>query len=322
MCYHVAREESLWMLNSRIDHTESAENRRSHWCSGFRAVCAAAICGWCAITASAQTGFRPAVTVPPQRVQPSASNGNFQPVQYARPSFRSAQSRNFQAVPRHQQAFRFSANAHQSSESAAQRYVRRRTQQPVEIGTSADAVRQSAQRSTPAQGTRQLYYRTYGDMRETVQPIQHVQPQTGPLPQQILAMPVVQETMNVIHHHSQLMISRARIVRTAIADDSVIDIAQFSPNEISIIGMSQGTTTLTIWFENTPQPLIYLVKTIADPSVEEQHHRDCDGADAVKRGLILEVCLRFRFRCCFCLLRFRCLFFIFTLCHFITLLVG
>ena len=87
-------------------------------------------------------------------------------------------------------------------------------------------------------------------------------------------MPKVREKMDVIHHRSQLLIARANITRTAIADDSVIDIVQFSPREISIIGVGLGATTLTIWFENDPNPLIYLVKTIEDPSIEEQRRVD------------------------------------------------
>jgi len=87
-------------------------------------------------------------------------------------------------------------------------------------------------------------------------------------------MPTVRETLEVVHHRSQLLIGRGNIVRTAIADDSVIDVVQFSPREVSIIGIGLGSTTLTIWFENNPDPLIYLVKTVRDPSIEEQMRID------------------------------------------------
>jgi len=78
----------------------------------------------------------------------------------------------------------------------------------------------------------------------------------------------------VIHHRSQLMIARSRVARWAIADPSIIDVVQYSPNEIGVIGSALGSTTLTLWFENSPQPLIYLVKTIRDPSVEDQKRLD------------------------------------------------
>eukprot|EP00913_Durusdinium_trenchii_P008873 g8339.t1 len=110
--------------------------------------------------------------------------------------------------------------------------------------------------------------------RQGVRQVQHFQPANRPLPNQILAMPTVQETLEVVHHRSQLLVARGNIVRTAIADNSVIDIVQFSPREISIIGLGMGATNLTIWFENNPQPLIYLVKTVPDPSIEEQKRLD------------------------------------------------
>ncbi|MCA9114002.1 MAG: pilus assembly protein N-terminal domain-containing protein [Planctomycetaceae bacterium] len=95
-----------------------------------------------------------------------------------------------------------------------------------------------------------------------------------PLPPQIAEMPGVEEKMDVIHHRSQLVIARSNIVRTAIADPSVIDVVQYSPNELSIIGLDLGSTTLTIWFEGNPDPLIYLITTITDPDLEEQKRID------------------------------------------------
>lgn len=95
-----------------------------------------------------------------------------------------------------------------------------------------------------------------------------------PLPEHILAMPGVQEELQVIQRRSQLIIGRANIIRTAVADPSIVDVVQYSPNEIAVIGLSRGSTTLTVWFENDPRPLIYLVRTIADPSIEEQKEID------------------------------------------------
>lgn len=121
-------------------------------------------------------------------------------------------------------------------------------------------------------------FQTYRQLqtKQPVQQIQHFQPPNAakPLPQQISAMPTRHENMTVIHHRSQLLIAHNQILRTAIADSSVIDVAQFSPHEVSIIGLGLGTTTLTIWFVNNPQPLLYLVKIIRDPSLEEQRRLD------------------------------------------------
>jgi pilus assembly protein CpaC len=97
-----------------------------------------------------------------------------------------------------------------------------------------------------------------------------------PLPALIVKMPQAEEEMEVIHHRSQLVITRSRITRWAVADPSVIDVLQYSPNEISIIGQAMGATHLTLWFEGEPttEPLIYRVEVIRDPIWENQQRED------------------------------------------------
>jgi pilus assembly protein CpaC len=100
-------------------------------------------------------------------------------------------------------------------------------------------------------------------------------PQTGrPLPEQISEMPSVTDNLDVVQHHSQLLVARTNIVRTAVADPSIVDVVQFSPSELSIIGLDLGSTTLTLWFDNSKQPLIYQVNTLRDPSVDERRRLD------------------------------------------------
>ena len=95
-----------------------------------------------------------------------------------------------------------------------------------------------------------------------------------PLPPDIAAIPKVNAELKVIHHRSKLVRARSRILRTAIADPSVIEVVQYSENEIGIIGLELGATTLTIWFEGNPNPLIYLIDTIRDPDAENQRTMD------------------------------------------------
>lgn len=95
-----------------------------------------------------------------------------------------------------------------------------------------------------------------------------------PLPYAIEEMPDIQEEMEIIHRRSQLVVARAPIARLAIADPTVVDVVQYSPNEIGIIGMNFGTTTLTMWFDNSRDPLIYLVEVIPDPSFEDRLRND------------------------------------------------
>ncbi len=98
------------------------------------------------------------------------------------------------------------------------------------------------------------------------------------LPAQISRLPDVQAQMKVIHRRSQLVVARSNVVRTAIADSNVVDVVQYSPNELSIIGLQLGSTTVTLWFEGengqNSEPLIYLVEVIRDPSVEDRQRHD------------------------------------------------
>lgn len=100
------------------------------------------------------------------------------------------------------------------------------------------------------------------------------QAETDLLPVQIQALPDVTAELKVIHRRSQLMITKSNVVRTAIADQRVVDIVQFSPNELAFIGQSLGSTTVTLWFEDEVEPLIYLIEVIRDPSVDDQRRID------------------------------------------------
>ena len=97
-----------------------------------------------------------------------------------------------------------------------------------------------------------------------------------PLHHQIAKMPQADEEMEVIHHRSQLVVTRSRIARWFIADPSVIDVLQFSPYEISVIGTQMGATHLTLWFEGdaATDPVIYRVEVIRDPNLENQQRED------------------------------------------------
>lgn len=95
-----------------------------------------------------------------------------------------------------------------------------------------------------------------------------------PLPFPLSEMPDIMEEMEVIHRRSQLVVSKAPVSRIAIADDAVVDVVQYSPTEFGIIGLALGTTNLTLWFDDSPEPLIYLVEVIRDPTYEERLRTD------------------------------------------------
>jgi pilus assembly protein CpaC len=87
-------------------------------------------------------------------------------------------------------------------------------------------------------------------------------------------MPAISQSLDVVQHRSQLIVGRSNIVRSAVADPSIIEIAHYSPNELAIIGLQVGTTTLTLWFDKSREPLIYLVNTVRDPSIDERRRTD------------------------------------------------
>lgn len=96
----------------------------------------------------------------------------------------------------------------------------------------------------------------------------------GRLDARIVSMPKVQHKLEVIQNRSQLIKTSKRVKRVAIADPTVIDIAPYEDNEFAIIGNQLGSTTLTLWFEDDDNPLIYEVTTIRDPNIDEQLRLD------------------------------------------------
>jgi pilus assembly protein CpaC len=99
-------------------------------------------------------------------------------------------------------------------------------------------------------------------------------PPEAAIPAQIQALPDIQAKMKVVHRRSQLLVGKHNISRTAVADGGVVEVVQYSENELAIIGQGIGQTTVTLWFDDGSEPLIYLVEVIRDPSLDEQRRHD------------------------------------------------
>jgi pilus assembly protein CpaC len=90
---------------------------------------------------------------------------------------------------------------------------------------------------------------------------------------------VIQQTgeFSVQVHRSKLLRTVKDIYRTAVVDDAVLEIVQFTPREISLIGRSQGTTHVTFWFDDpATQPVTYLVTVEPDAgqvAIEEKKYQ-------------------------------------------------
>jgi pilus assembly protein CpaC len=74
--------------------------------------------------------------------------------------------------------------------------------------------------------------------------------------------------MTVMVRRSKLLRTQVDIYRTAVVDDGVCEVVQFTPREVSIIGKSTGATHITFWFEDANmKPMTYLVTV--EPDTEE-----------------------------------------------------
>lgn len=127
------------------------------------------------------------------------------------------------------------------------------------------ASRQSTAQQSAIQGARE----------QQVQQVQATYDARRALDRRIQSMPRAERKLEVIESRSQLVITEKRIRRIAWSDPDVIDVIQFSENEISVLGGEVGTTDLWFWFEEengqaSTQPLMYVVSTIRDPSLDEQ----------------------------------------------------
>ena len=61
------------------------------------------------------------------------------------------------------------------------------------------------------------------------------------------------------------------IYRSAVVDPAICDLVQFTPQEVSIIGKSVGTTNVTFWFRDGHQrPMIYVVKVEPDLEIRRE----------------------------------------------------
>ena len=116
----------------------------------------------------------------------------------------------------------------------------------------------------PAQG------RSFG----VIQQVQNTPQSARAMHRLIESMPQAQDDLEVIERRHQLMVMRTNISRISIGDQSIVDIVQYSPKEIALVGLARGTTSLTFWFENEADPVIYTVKTIRDPNADNQRKLD------------------------------------------------
>lgn len=113
-----------------------------------------------------------------------------------------------------------------------------------------------------------------------IQPVQNTADSARLMHEVIESMPKHQDELELIERRSQLMITRANLMRYAIADPGILDLIQFGPKEFALLGGGRGSTTLHLWFEGHADPVIYLVKTIRDPDLDNQRRIDYGRLEA------------------------------------------
>ena len=106
----------------------------------------------------------------------------------------------------------------------------------------------------------------------SVQPVQHVN--IAGRDGRLHAMPIGRQNLEVIARRSQLIVTQDRVRRIHISDPSILEVVQFTETEFSLIGLELGVTDMTFWFEGSDEPAMYVVRTIPDPSLEEQRRLD------------------------------------------------
>ncbi len=74
--------------------------------------------------------------------------------------------------------------------------------------------------------------------------------------------------------HSQLVMTNRNIRRIAVTDSTIANYVQYSPTEVSVVGMEMGETDLTFWFQDEEMPSIYKVAVVNNQSLEDQRTID------------------------------------------------
>ena len=107
-----------------------------------------------------------------------------------------------------------------------------------------------------------------------IQQVQNTAQSARAMHRLIESLPEAQDELEVIERRHQLMLMRSNIARISIGDQTIVDIVQYSPKEIALVGLARGSTSLTFWFENEADPVIYTVRTIRDPNADNQRKLD------------------------------------------------
>lgn len=80
-----------------------------------------------------------------------------------------------------------------------------------------------------------------------------------PKPYAIELMPEIKSEVRIPARQSVLFDEGRPVARIAIADPKTVEVVQFTPEQIGLVGMKPGVTTVTVWFDDERTPAILLV---------------------------------------------------------------
>ncbi len=84
--------------------------------------------------------------------------------------------------------------------------------------------------------------------------------------------------MTIDPTRSQLIRTKVPISRMSITNPDILDVTQFAPNEIELMGLKSGETSLTLWFGAPDAPnsevLRYLVRVLPDRGPEDRAEQE------------------------------------------------
>ena len=112
--------------------------------------------------------------------------------------------------------------------------------------------------------------------QESVRPAQY-EPAQAPQPAdrqrpQLRQSVTPEYRATIKQHHSQLVTSDRKISRIAVTAPDIVNFVQYSEKEVALIGLNIGSTDMTLWFENSSEPVMYEVTVISGtPKASSPH---------------------------------------------------
>jgi len=92
-------------------------------------------------------------------------------------------------------------------------------------------------------------------------------PAKTPLPYATAEIPETHADLEVMLQRSQSLMTHSPISRFATSHPKIVDVQQEAPNMISLRGLKPGTATVTLWVDESRNPVIYRVEVPADSAV-------------------------------------------------------